>query len=606
MKKVLRSIIVLSLSLTLLFSVIGCQFNFGNDENEEGGEDRNYLDGNSSQQTETEEVSEDLEKVLLSAEKTELTKTEIVAMVSEESDANDTPYYGIGRTVNVITDDYNNYTADLVSRQRVIDSNKLEELDFYRQHVGHVQAESHTSSTMKEFYASANLDYKKSMGVGVSFENVFSVGFSRTYSICAGASYKNTANELFHVSTQYYGAKLVAIDEYSNVKQYEDLLSPVFIDAIEDLEAGEIEASEVLDTFGTHIVVAGFFGGKIACYSYIRNTSTEWDANLALNYERNMGGAVARAKTAVAAGNSKSFSIRGELNIAEENSSEDFMAYGIGGDSFEASSLTDYYANYGKWVDSMNSDKAENSVIVGLPSKSLVSIWDALPEKYATAKEALLEAFTNSASKANNEFLAAYHREYIAPDTSWDKLVYTMNRVNCNENSENYNPNEMESSATWRSIHDNYELGYLNIYGCDAQNGKVIIKNANDFSIKYGVAQNIADLPRNGRSGGTIRLANDTATKIYGIGDYNQKIGHGAYWMRITYYDDSSNTISKANFLANSTKNEYLELLDENTLDESKQLKSIEIVVVYEICYDNWGVHNDQYTNWRCTYTLNF
>ena len=76
--------------------------------------------------------------------------------------------------------------------------------------------------------------------------------------------------------------------------------------------------------------------------------------------------------------------------------------------------------------------------------------------------------------------------------------------------------------------------------------------------------------------------------------------------MRITYYDDSSNTISKANFLANSTKNEYLELVDENALDESKQLKSKEIVVVYEICYDNWGVHNDQYTNWRCTYTLNF
>ena len=328
-------------------------------------------------------------------------------------------HYGVGRTINVITDPYARFTAQSVGHEKVFDTAKLSSLNWFNSFVGDMQAETFTASSMHELYESANAEFKSSFNASATYENVFSAGLKSSFGFSAGASYEDTANEIYHTASQYFGANLVAIDGYYNIDKFKSLLSESFIADIIALENGTKTAQSIIDVYGTHAILAGYYGGKITYSSYIRNTSTKWTEDSALKYEAGIGVAI---EGLMSVGTSTSTSLSTKLKIAQDTTEEKFTASSIGGTNTDASSLQAFLANYGTWVDSMNDMSIEKNVIVGLPDKSLVSIWDLLPNEYPVAKTKLEDCFNYLAESTNSAFLKEYERHYNEPTSDVDKF----------------------------------------------------------------------------------------------------------------------------------------------------------------------------------------
>ena len=189
-----------------------------------------------------------------------------------------------------------------------------------------------------------------------------------------------------------------------------------------------------------------------------------------------------------------------------------------------------------------------------------------------------------------------------APD-HWNAISVTMTRYNCN-NGDGYNKSKPESSAVWRSRHDGFELGELVIYGCKQVGDYYKVVNKNDFSIKWKVKQDVEDLPRVGAD--KTEIAFDDCKTIYGT-DFNEKINEGAYWLRVTYSDDTQKTFKRANIMENAMPGTIVELCNSTGLDANKTIKNIECIIVYELYCDPTGfMSQDEWTDWRLEYTYNF
>ena len=420
---------------------------------------------------------------------------------------------------------------------------------------------------------------------GASLNVSGGIGF---FSGSLGFNYKGSMEEksFYYFYMCSYMVKNYNIYLTNTIPEIKDMLSDNFMDDLKNMEA-----SALFDKYGTHMIRSASMGGRLdvcATYSaqdmgWTNEISAEIKADIKAIYSLSVGASGSYSEQF------KNTSIEKEIAVTQ-----------VGGTNIDIGSIGAIQANRATWFDSFND--INNSTLCGVvDGNSLVGLWELLPSGYEERANELKSVFTQQCEEKNSELCS----KYLEQDISWTKATYTMNRQNSND-GDSYNPNIQESSAAWKSIHDNFELGYLNVYGCDTTNNKLRVKNISDFSIKYHLVQNISDLPRNGR-GGVSKIANDDANKIYGIADFNERIGVGAYWIRVTYDDDSSEIFKKTNFLKDASKDQYITLLNSSDIKYKKSIEKIEIVVVYEIFYDeNWMVHNDQYTNWRCSYTFIF
>ncbi len=325
----------------------------------------------------------------------------------ESSPSSEMSYYGVGRTLNVIEDPFIEVTSGY---KKVFDADKLLSLNWRKAHVGKMEASSHSAKSMEELFESLNNEYSVSFGVNFGI-GVFSAGIKEQFSFATDEEYRETANEVFYTTSQIYSATLVEIDEYFDIRQFQSILSDDVLSDAKDVQTGRMSPNEFIYLYGTHAVLAGYYGGKIDATYYLRNKGAQWNESMTTKVETSITAGVIDL---LSAETSVGFSVQEELGLSREETEERFMANALGGANFEAQSLGDFLNNYGKWVDSMND--AENfGVIVGLPKRSLVAIWDLFPSQYSSAQMILEEYFEGVAEETESEFLRLYERYYTEP-----------------------------------------------------------------------------------------------------------------------------------------------------------------------------------------------
>ena len=184
-------------------------------------------------------------------------------------------------------------------------------------------------------------------------------------------------------------------------------------------------------------------------------------------------------------------------------------------------------------------------------------------------------------------------------------ITAMMARYNCNDGNQ-YNKQEAEENKSWHERHDDFELGYLNLYGCKQIGNTLSIINDEDFAIRYQVLHNTEDLPRNGTD--CTRINNDSETRAKEL-NFNERIGYGAFWVRVQYTDDSQSTYVKTNALQYASTGTYIDIVTLSDINTSKTIKKIDIVLLYELdagAAGFMGIWWHEYTNWRCEYTFSF
>lgn len=344
-----------------------------------------------------------VEKVLLS----NIEKQAVYNGTYGEDATDKSTYYGVGRTINVITDKYITVRAGYT---KVFDAEKLLDLNWVKTYCGQMESYSVYGNSMEETYNNFNQSVDSKVNIGLDIP-VFSANLEFSYGQFNTAKLTQASNEVYYSSYQNYYGTLIEIDEYYDINQFRSILSEELLSDIENLSNGNISAAEFILKYGTHVVLAGYYGGRIEANYYMQNSDIQWSKSQEKQILANIGTCMLKL---VNAGVSLDYSILSEIGVSLDKVTEEFSASSIGGANFKATTIKDYLENYGVWVDSMNSQK-EYSNIVGLPARSLVAIWDLFPSKYIEAKKSLCEYFENSAGNVSNEFLAQYEKHYTEP-----------------------------------------------------------------------------------------------------------------------------------------------------------------------------------------------
>ena len=123
----------------------------------------------------------------------------------KENTPSSSTYYGVGRSLNVITDEYITVSAGY---SKVFDADKLLDLNWRKTFAGKINSNSSFGSAMSDFYLNISAEYKNSFGVGVDFD-VFSAGIKKQFQFAAGVNYQSVANEIYFTASQVYANTLI-------------------------------------------------------------------------------------------------------------------------------------------------------------------------------------------------------------------------------------------------------------------------------------------------------------------------------------------------------------------------------------------------------------
>lgn len=189
-------------------------------------------------------------------------------------------------------------------------------------------------------------------------------------------------------------------------------------------------------------------------------------------------------------------------------------------------------------------------------------------------------------------------------------ITNTMFRYSCSDGS-HYNTEAPEESSAWRSRHDNFEIGELELYGCEKMENEYRIVNASEFAIKYKVLQDLGDLkdPKGGKNGSTsLWINSDGETAVLGT-NINSAVGVGAYYIKVKYSDGKELPLSKTDMFKGATQGTVIDMIQASDIDMNATIVSVEVTVVYEMYSGGPGILDiwwHEYPNWRCEYTYNF
>lgn len=170
----------------------------------------------------------------------------------------------------------------------------------------------------------------------------------------------------------------------------------------------------------------------------------------------------------------------------------------------------------------------------------------------------------------------------------------------------------MNTSGTDKSgVLEDIDIGHIVINGCIQKDNHYVIKDEERFEIQFVFDENPEDLPWKN----DLKVISDTAKKVVGTDIQGEKIGKGAYQVRIKYKDGSyeSKTIVARDFMNNKDVNSCVSMLNATSLPNLAKLEniaSIEVTIVYEVeAYLGWNFANIgsyDVTNWRCEYVFDF
>ncbi|AIO19576.1 MAC/Perforin domain protein [Candidatus Izimaplasma bacterium HR1] len=309
---------------------------------------------------------------------------------------------GIGKSVNAIT---NKYIETLSGAVPVFDAAKLSELTIVKTPMQTQNAESFYSSTIAEFTDSSSSSIQKKIGASGAYK-MFTASASQFKEFSTSLTYTSSTQEMYYTLQQNIVGNRIEIEGYRDLRTFENSLSDEFLRDIEALKTGTMTPEQFINIYGTHVVVSGYFGGRLSCYFYMVTNDSSYNQTSSSSVERALSAGI---KGIVSGDASSSISSSVSSAIGTQNVETHFTAQGVGGSFHSLGDLDNFSANYPTWAESFNENE-NYSVLVDIPENGLVSIWDLFPVEYEAQKTAVYDAFINEASNTYNSFIDSFLR----------------------------------------------------------------------------------------------------------------------------------------------------------------------------------------------------
>ncbi|MCL2751184.1 MAG: MAC/perforin domain-containing protein [Firmicutes bacterium] len=312
---------------------------------------------------------------------------------------------GIGRAVNAIEDRFIEVTA---AYQSPFKQNELYKKRLVSTPLRSQEASHYSESSMSELSFKVGTSFSTSVAGGAKY-GIFSASLKSQFNLSASFAYGRKTNEIYYTLFQNITGNRLEIEAYRDVSQFTDILSDGFLADAEKLQNASMTEAAFIGKYGTHIVAAGYFGGRIQCYYYLATNDENFDVALRSSYTNEITGAI---KGVCGGGTSTSLDIEASLGFKSAETTTSFSAEGVGGSYIAMGTQADFAQNYGTWASSFNNG-SEYSILIDLPASSLISVWDMLPQEYASAKALLASYFDAKVDTEYNEFLQKYYYSIV-------------------------------------------------------------------------------------------------------------------------------------------------------------------------------------------------
>lgn len=505
---------------------------------------------------------------------------------------------GLGYGVNALTAE----SAINISQGRLaafFDEDLFDMKNIGSYNIGSSRSRATTKESIKDEILSINAKLVYGSSASASLAGMFTAGFERKFSLSTAVQSKNHVNQCYFIMNHYIVGKNYQIKNYQQTRNYKDKVSDEVKRDLDALRNDEISAGDFFDIYGTHLVMAVAYGGMTEIYyaTFAKETINSYELSTRLEASLNSGMSYA----GVGAGASTDFGaeLDGQYKKNTSTRMTSVCINSIGGDVQPARSFEDFINSYPDWATSMREEK--NYRIVDVADKGLVPIWNYLPDEYNDVKTKLSGYFETEAAEIGNKLA-----DKMTPPTGvkTEKITVSMQRKGYVDNTD-YN-NALPSDIDDYTRHNGFDVVNLNLYGCEKNGDVFSIKNYSDFSIKAQILENIDDLPKNDTK--TSSILYDTAKKVSGT-NINNEIGKGAFWVRITYADDTQSEYNEVNIFGSKNKGAYIEIMSAEKIKSGVAVKKIEIIIAYEIKTTGrgfLGIDWEEVTNWKNTCTFIF
>ena len=286
---------------------------------------------------------------------------------------------------------------------------------------------SMSDNSFESLLSSFDAKFSFSSNIGGTYD-VFTANLSDGFKVRANMTYRNAASKYFYCLNYLYKNYEISLPKYSsNLIDIRNHLTPEYIEAVTNVLNGKLNYSTFFDTFGTHLIAKGIFGGKVeAYYSLISN-----DCYLGGDVKAELDSSIkAGIENCVEIGSNFSYSFKNATGINATHVKEQFRVNATGGEAFSATGINNFSTAFQSWTKSL-SDK---SGLIGSSQDGLIPVWNLLPSNLSTSSniEKLKSYFRSYASRYYSDVNYNYYTssELFVPEHR-DNVEYFDYLINC-------------------------------------------------------------------------------------------------------------------------------------------------------------------------------
>ena len=313
--------------------------------------------------------------------------------------------YGVGRCINALTDKYIEVSGRYTP---VFDSQKLLNLKWIKTKIKYQEAEVISDTSATKFQQQLSNAYSRKTTASIGVNGIFTAGLENDFSISNEVELDKDTKEIIAKLYQNINGFSIEIEGYNDYRNFYNMLDSRFINyliEIRDSNYDEAKINQLFDFYGTHIVMAGYYGGRIECNYHLMFEDSAITDSTMLSYKNNAKTALTDAQYSASVSSGSGYSIKNKISQNITSTLETFTYKGRGGSYFAGSSIEGFMSNYSSWVNSFNDDEEEYSVLVDIPDKALMPVWLVIPSQYSDVATEIEKAFKSKADYYYNQWL---------------------------------------------------------------------------------------------------------------------------------------------------------------------------------------------------------
>lgn len=292
------------------------------------------------------------------------------------------------------------------------------------------------------------------------FNQNSSIGFN----VNNNFEYNKYVSQYYYTLIANYERYSYALPNYSsNLTEYKNNLHSDYIIALNNLftQNTQTAANSFFDTYGTHLIAKGIYGGKAEIYYSAVSNKLDFKDSLKTTITNSINNSITDI---VEQNKNNNFNLAATLGVDSSLYKESFRAIAKGGNAFSATSISSLNSSYENWTNTIDNIPT----LIKTSSDGLIPLWNLLPSNYSdtTYKNKLINWFNNYTNSYNNTILNAKDFNVTIPSPYEDEnrlirsTVYTID----DSGRFNHNKHDVIDLTTFYSINNTDNNKYIYAY----------------------------------------------------------------------------------------------------------------------------------------------